>query len=345
VAVRHVEGVGGPPGQRYLSDLKPIIATGAEVRGEWMTMLARLNRADDPSSMQREAVQAGLDRSQNFRELRRRLATLRPPPELTDMHRSVDGWLAAMIGSCDAIVQHAGPLGPEQLDRVRERLRRAAKEAERFNTERRALAGEPAARLPTFRLRPKTIAAIAGALLLGSVAYVGLGGPGSTTVTDMIGLTGRSTAGRGALGAGVERRVFPQAEILARLRQEIAGRSVQFQDVDVQLEPPDRVVVPGRVLAPGGSQVAVTVELRVGAEDGRPKITPIRIGANGLSVPQAFTEALARRADEANRELANHVPAGQIVRRVYVENNAVVAEVEAAAPAATGTGAPAPSKP
>ena len=123
------------------------------------------------------------------------------------------------------------------------------------------------------------------------------------------------------------------------------GRSVQFQDVDVRLEPPDRVVVPGRVVGAGGNQVAVTVELRVGAEGGKPKITPLRISANGLSVPTAFTEALAKRAEEANRELANQVPAGQIVRRVFVEDNAVGAEVEAAAPAGTGTAAPTPSKP
>jgi hypothetical protein len=242
-----------------------------------------------------------------------------------------------MVGSCDAVVQHPGPLGREQLEQVREKLRGAARQAERFNAERRTVAGLPAEDEPTGRRRGRVriaTAVVCGALLLLLVGYFGVAARGSSDPA------GTATPTAALPGAGVERRVFPQPEILARLRQEIAGRSVQFQEVDVRLEPPDRVVIPGRVLGPGGNLIGVTVELQVGAEGGRPKVTPLKIAASGLAVPQAFTDALAKRSDEANRDLATQVPAGRLVRRVFVENNAIVAEIEAATPGPAGTAAP-----
>src|SRR5207248_2947499 len=85
-------------------------------------------------------------------------------------------------------------------------------------------------------------------------------------------------------GAVVERRIFPQQDVLGRLRQEVTSRTIQIQDVDVRLEPPDRIVVPGRIAGPTGNLVGVTVELQIGADAGKPKITPVRVSAVGIAV-------------------------------------------------------------
>src|SRR5205814_1599676 len=133
------------------------------------------------------------------------LLSMNAPPELADMHQSVDGWLAAMVGSCDVVVQHTGPLGMAQLDQVREELRRAARRAERFNAERAAIAGESPEETAGGRGRGKLkIAAAVGIvllLLLGGYVGLGIGQSGAATAT--------STPGPGA-AAGVTRRVYPQ---------------------------------------------------------------------------------------------------------------------------------------
>jgi hypothetical protein len=175
------------------------------------------------------------------------------------------------------------------------------------------------------------LAAVAAVALLIGVLIVSLGQVGNEPVPpDVLPVP----------GLVVERKIFPQAEVLGRLRQELLSRTVQIRDVDVRLEAPDRIVIPGKVLAPTGSLVGVTIELQIAADAGKPKITPIRVSAVGIgiSVPQAATDAVTKRADEANKELANQVPAGQTVRRLFIENNAIVVELEM--PAAVGTGTP-----
>src|SRR5207248_4502418 len=130
-------------------------------------------------------------------------------------------------------------------------------------------------------------------------------------------------------GAGVaDRRVYPQPEVLSRLKAEIATRKVLFTEADVQLVPPDRIIVRGKIQGPS-SQIPVEVELQMSVTpDNKPRIDSRRLAAVGVTIPTEAFDALNKRIDEANKTLPDQVPAGFVVKRLSIENNAVVADLE-----------------
>lgn len=127
---------------------------------------------------------------------------------------------------------------------------------------------------------------------------------------------------------GLEKRVFSQAEITSRLRQEINNRLVQFQDADVRLVDPDRIVVVGKIPGPTGALVGVEVETQLTITDqGLPKLTPTKLSASGVQIPSWASEALRVRIEEANRELIAAIPGGQRLQRVVIQNGSLSADL------------------
>jgi hypothetical protein len=140
--------------------------------------------------------------------------------------------------------------------------------------------------------------------------------------------------------AGADRRVFPQPEVLAKLKGEIANRKVAFGNPDVQFVPPDRVIIKGKIQGPA-SQIPVEVELQMSVTpDNKPRIDARRLAAVGVPVPADAFDALNKRVDEANKTLPDQIPAGYILRQLSIENNAIVADLESAAAKAAGKTGP-----
>lgn len=262
------------------------------------------------------------------------------------MHRTLDKWLRAVIESCQVVVQSTPPLTTDTIAAARQHVYEAGIEADRFNRQRAALV-EHLQDLPADdQQRPKMIAnpkemralgiALLVALLLsGGVIY----GLMRITNTQLPTFEAKPTAVP-TKPVATERRVFPQAEVLSRLRQEIGGRRVAFNDPDVQLVAPDSIIVRGRIQGPT-SVIPVEAELQMSVTaDGKPRLVSKRLSAVGVAVPPEAIEALNKRIEEANRTLPEQVPTGQALKRLYVENNAVVAEFEGPPPAAPPAGAP-----
>ena len=130
-------------------------------------------------------------------------------------------------------------------------------------------------------------------------------------------------------GSGVvEKWVFTQAEITSRLRQEITNRIVEFQNADVRLVDPDRVIVVGRIPGPTGALVGVGMETQLTITDrGLPKLTPTKLSASGVEIPSWAREALRVRIEEANRELAAALPGGHRLQKVVIQNGTHTADL------------------
>jgi len=164
------------------------------------------------------------------------------------------------------------------------------------------------------------LALLAALLLSGGVIY----GLMRITSTQLLTFEAKPTAVP-TKPVATEKRVFPQAEMLSRLRQEMGRRRVAFNNPDVQLVPPDSIVVRGRIQGPTGV-VPVEAELQMSVTaDGTPRLASKRLSAVGVAVPPEAIEAL-KRIEEANWTLPEQIPTGQALKRLYVENNAVVTE-------------------
>src|SRR5205823_11535272 len=113
-------------------------------------------------------------------------------------------------------------------------------------------------------------------------------------------------------------------------------RKVAYQDADVVLTPPDLILIRGKIQGLS-SAIPLEVELQMSVDDaGKPKIMTKRFSAVGVSVPAEAVDALNKRIDEANKTLPDQVPAGYSLKRLYVENNAIVADLLPSAPAKPG---------
>jgi hypothetical protein len=169
------------------------------------------------------------------------------------------------------------------------------------------------------------------AQLLG-VPVASLVGKSEAELLAMAAKAGKRDAVAALLGQAPDRRVYPAAEVLSRLKAEIATRKVLFSNPDVDLVAPDRIVVKGRIKG-GASTIPVEVELQMSVTpDKRPRVDAKRLAAVGVEVPVEAFEALTKRVEEANATLPDQVPDGFDLKRLYVENEAVVAEPERAAP-------------
>lgn len=332
---------------RYLASLKPALGSATDARNVWVRYLAELAHREDLAAAHTEAVQIALARGQQFHDARRAIAQLPVPPGYEPMHQAVDGWLQALLASCEVVVRASPPISRATLDRAQAILREAATKADRFNQQRTvAVQALTDAQMPVPARAKRVVASKKEmrALIVSLLAALLLCGGAIFAVNSLSNTpppTRTPTPARpGQPGSGVERRVFPQPDILARLRQEIASRKVAWQEPDVQLVPPDRIVVKGKIQGPT-SVVPVEVELQMSVTpDGKPRLEAKRLSAIGVDVPAGAFDALNKRVDEANQTLPQQLPPGQTLARLYIQDNAVVAEL-------TGgpSGAPAGSSP
>lgn len=329
----------------YLANLKPILDRATSVRTSWLRFLNDLANAEDVAGRSDEATQMAIRCREQFNEARRSLNQMTPPPMYQDMERALDGWLEALSASCEALANAVPPVTFDQVNAARRKLRDAAQQADKFNAERASIitvGGPPpqAAEEPGERLgnnKRLIVLTVLGLILMIVALYFAFGALGTSNVG------GAATPGPGTPGPGFERRVFQRSEILDRLKQEITNRKVAFLEPDVRLQPPDRIIIAGKIQGPT-SLIPVEAELQAGVtSDGKPKITPIRINATGVAVPPEALDALNKRADEANKTLPGQLAPNQFVRRIYVENDTLVVELDTAGtPTANGT---APAKP
>ena len=322
---------------QYMASLKPILANSTEARAAWVHYVLELTKREDLSGSQSEVTKIALNHSHAFSDARRQLATIQVPPGFEPMHRAVETWLATLARSCDAVVRSSAPLDHTRLERLRDILREAGTRADQFNEARTAAvealheAQRPVARPPAIIASGKEIRIVAIVLVGTAVtafliwfAFNGFILPGQKTPLF-------SAPASGTPGAGIERRTFPQPDIQSRLQTEINGRKVAFQSADVKLVAPNRVIVTGRVQGPS-ALIPVEAELEIGITDaGLPRVTPKRLSAIGVQVPPEAFEAFNKRIEEANRDLAAQLPPGQFLRRVYIENNQIIADVDTSA--------------
>jgi hypothetical protein len=70
--------------------------------------------------------------------------------------------------------------------------------------------------------------------------------------------------------------------------------------------------------------------------DNKPRVDSRRLAAVGVTIPTEANDALAKRIEEANKTLPDQIPAGFVLKRLSIENNAVVADLEGATPAKPG---------
>lgn len=332
----------------YLASLKPIVAMATTARSSWLRTVQTLAQAEDLAEFQAEAVQNAIRQRERINEARRMLNAMTAPEVYRDMERALNDWLEALVGSCDAIANATAGIQPSDVEGARKRLRGAAESALKFNSERSSVitvgAPRPApveGRPPGRPLSRRTVViGLLVLLVLAIVLYVTLFSGGTS---DAIRRTLTGQAGT------VERRAFPQAEITARLKAEIASRNVLFQNLDIRLVAPDKIVVTGTIAIPN-RPVPVEVQLTTGVTpNGRPRLTAGPIAAVGVQLPPEANEALARRVEEGNVELAKQIAPNQFVRRLAIEDGQLVADVEtvggtpvAASPTPAAAGGPPP---
>ena len=342
MAVQQASGAGvalamrdGSPRQvaRYLNSLRPVLTSGTNARGVWVRFLNEIAKRDDMRAAHAEAQQMALGQGQHLDETRRLLASIPVPTGFEDMHRSIDGWLKALVESCEAVFRSRPPLANETLARARQSVYQAGLEADTFNRQRQTVVESlsegpaPAGARPRFIANSKELRALGIALVL-ALAMVGGGVYGMMKLTA----TPASAAAARATIPTPDRRIYPQPEVLARLKDELATRKVAFGDPDVQLVPPDRIIVKGKIQGLV-SQIPVEVELQMSVTpDNKPRIDSRRLAAIGVTIPTEAFDALNKRVEEANKTLPDQIPAGFILKALSIENNAVVADLESTAP-------------
>jgi hypothetical protein len=310
--------------------------------------LGEIGHREDLATIHTETVQFALARGQQFHDARRAVAQIPPPPGYDAMRQALDGWLGGLQASSETIIRAQPPIRRETLDRAQKILRDAASRADRFNHQRTtAVQTLVDAQSPVPARAKKMVAskkemralamALIAALLLAGGAAFGLSTLASAPPPTRVPTPAAKPGGQ---RAGLDRRVFTQPEILQRLKAEIAARKVIFFEPDVRLVAPDRIIITGKVQGPAGL-VPVEAEIQAGATpDGKPRVDSKRLSAVGVEVPPGAFDALTKRVEEANKVLPDQVSPGQFVRRIFVENNTLVVELDGGTPGQAPAPAP-----
>lgn len=311
----------------YLANLKPVLDSATGTRTAWLRALNQMAEDEAVGERSGEATALAIRMREQFNEARRALNGMTAPDTYRDMERALDGWLEALSASCEPLATAAPPITLDQVNAARRKLREAAEQADKFNAERASIitvggpppgvAADPAESIGNNKRL--IVLTLLGLVLMIVALYFAFGALGTSSSTTPV---------RGPAGGLIERRIFSRAEILDRLNKEIAARQIAWTNSDVKLVEPDRVVVTGQVNAPTGP-VGAEAELQLGVTDaGKPKLTALSIKATGLTLPPGALDALNKRTEEANKTLPEQLAAGQFVRKIYVQKDTVVVEVE-----------------
>ncbi|HEY3109649.1 MAG TPA: hypothetical protein VGL23_12895 [Chloroflexota bacterium] len=123
---------------RYLRDLRPVLTAPRLARREWIREVGLLiddARTGDPIALARRAGRQGREAVPIFREARRRLDDLSPPPECQALHDATGRWITLHVEACEALIRTEQQRAPRPLREVHERLVLARAQAQRFKEE------------------------------------------------------------------------------------------------------------------------------------------------------------------------------------------------------------------
>jgi hypothetical protein len=123
---------------RYIRELRPILTAPRAVRRGWIRdvgLLIEQGRTGDRMTLARQAGRYGRDAIAVFRDARRRLGELDPPPECAALHSAIEQWIVRHVEACEALIHAEEERTLRGLRSVQERLADARVCAQRFNGE------------------------------------------------------------------------------------------------------------------------------------------------------------------------------------------------------------------
>jgi len=130
---------------RYLRQLRPVLTAPRLARREWIRRVGRLieeSRTGEPIALAHQAGRYGRDAIAVFRDARRRLGELTPPPECQALHGAIEQWIELHVQACEELIRTDEQRAPRRLRDVQERLAAGRAWAQRFNDEYTRLAAE-----------------------------------------------------------------------------------------------------------------------------------------------------------------------------------------------------------
>lgn len=122
----------------YLRELRPVLTAPRTMRREWIRdvgLLIEESRTGDPISLSGQAGRFGHNTLPVFREARRRLGELEPPPECQPLHDAIGNWIDQHIQACEHLIRAQELRTLRPLRDVQERLAEGRAWAGRFNQE------------------------------------------------------------------------------------------------------------------------------------------------------------------------------------------------------------------
>jgi hypothetical protein len=121
---------------RYLRALRPVLLAPRLARRAWIRDVGRLieeARSGDPIALSRQAGSHGRDVVPVFRDARRRLSDLSPPPECQELHAAIEQWIVQHVEACELLMRIEEQRTLRSLRDVQERLAEGRAWAGRFN--------------------------------------------------------------------------------------------------------------------------------------------------------------------------------------------------------------------
>lgn len=122
----------------YLRELRPALTSPRAVRRDWIRdvgLIIEEARTGDPIALSRRAGLLGHNTMPVFREARRRMADLYPPPECAALHEAIGAWIDRHVAACDALIRAEEQRSLRPLREVQEHLAEGRSWAGRFNAE------------------------------------------------------------------------------------------------------------------------------------------------------------------------------------------------------------------
>jgi hypothetical protein len=97
-------------------------------------------------------------------------------------------------------------------------------------------------------------------------------------------------------------------------------------DVDLRLLPPDRAIIVGTLRGERGGPIEF--EIKIGAREGSPLITPLRLIAPAHLIPDGPDRAKQRLARASSEKLDQYLGSGVVLRGVHVQSQWIVLDLE-----------------
>ncbi len=122
----------------YLISLKPVLTGATDTRQQWVRRIGLLmadTRYGNATSLAHAAGAIGREHISSFRETRRNLDRLRPPPTCQTCHLALAGWIDRLVESSDVLIEIGQTLELKRLRETQDLLMEARTFARQFNAE------------------------------------------------------------------------------------------------------------------------------------------------------------------------------------------------------------------